>query len=408
MPACPVPRFNELPVVYRGHGNFDGFVRKSDNHIETNIDIIAATFFMLTRYEEAVRETRDEFGRFPARASLAYQENFLNCPIVNEYIELLWSWIHSLAPEIRRKPLWSPNKEFAVCLTHDVDEISRYSLSRANLSTAATKALSREPLAKRVRWACSLAWSYLKFLLHLERDPYDTIDYILKVEGKYHFKSSFYFMACRPGAPDMAYSVNEPKVANIIRKIEDVGGEVGLHGSYDSYNDAEKMAEEKNRLDGVVINANYGCRQHYLRWKTPDTWEVQSKAGLLYDTTLGFPDNVGFRCGICLPFQPFDIVANRVIDIWELPLVVMERSFSYPDYQSFSFEEGYREIVKCIDTVKKFNGVFVLLWHNSFFPSADWMSRKETFEAVLNYINGQNAWVTNGREIIKYFHQRPR
>ncbi len=99
---------------------------------------------------------------------------------------------------------------------------------------------------------------------------------------------------------------------------------------------------------------------------------------------------------------------NRVIDIWELPLVVMERSFSYPDYQNFSFEEGYREIVKCIDTVKKFNGVFVLLWHNSFFPRGEWISRKETFEAVLNYINGQNAWVTNGREIIKYIQQRLR
>jgi len=408
MPAIPLKRYNTLPVLYCGNGSLDSFVRESDSLIETNIDIVASSFFMLTRYEEIILGIRDEFGRFPARASLAYKEEFLNRPIVNEYIELLWSWLHSLTPEICREPLWPDSMEFAVCLTHDVDQVSRYSVSRLTLLRPAAKAQATQPLRKKVWWAVSLILDYLRFLLHLEKDPYDTFDYILGLEGKYGFKSSFYFMACRIGTPDMAYSINERKVIDTIHSIEASGCEVGLHGSYDSYDDVSRMAEEKSRLDGVLSTVHYGCRQHYLRWRTPDTWRIQSKSGLLYDTTLTFPDKVGFRCGICLPFKPFDIVENRVIDIWELPTVVMDASFTYPDYQNYSFEEGYSEIIRHINTVKEVNGVFVLLWHNFFHPRAGWMRQKRIFEAVLNYINEQNAWVTNGREIISYFRQQIR
>ena len=91
MPKSPLSRFNDLPIIYEGNGEFYGWVKESDNLIETNIDIIASSFFMVSRYEEVVINSRDQYDRFPASASLAYKEGFLNRPIVNEYIELLWS-----------------------------------------------------------------------------------------------------------------------------------------------------------------------------------------------------------------------------------------------------------------------------------------------------------------------------
>ena len=150
------------------------------------------------------------------------------------------------------------------------------------------------------------------------------------------------------------------------------------------------MHLEKRKLEESTGNALFGGRQHYLRWKTPNTWEILEQAGLKYDTSLSFADHEGFRCGICLPYKPFDVVENRVLDIWELPLTVMDGSLF--NYQSLFPEEGFQRIKALIDTIKKYNGVFVLLWHNSSFDELRLPGWTEVYEKTLEYIGKQNIF----------------
>ncbi len=402
MPQVPLKRYEGLPIIYPGSGQLNDWVKRSDNLIETNIDIIASSFFMLSRYEEIVRDAKDSHDRFPATASLAYQEGFLDRPIVNEYIELLWGWIHSLMPNLKRKPFWPENKEFAVCLTHDVDSLKRFSVLPPVFDIGRTILKQRNP-----RLALNIALDYLGCLFHLKKDPLDTFDYMLDLEQRYGFKSSFYFMAGGNSKFDSSYSITKPKVKRLIQKIEGRGCEVGLHGSYDSCRDLKRMASEKERLDTVVNFKSCGCRQHYLRFRVPESWRIQERAGLLYDTTLTFADHAGFRCGICLPFKPFDVIENRILDIVELPLTVMEGSLQHPDYQNLPPQQAYEEATKLIKVIKRYQGVFVLLWHSSSFDSlGGWVGWEEVYEKVIEYIGRQNALVTSGREIIGWWKQK--
>lgn len=401
LPPTPLKKYNGLPVIYHGHGS-PQWVRKSEGLIETNIDIIASSFFMLSRYEEVVLDVKDEHDRFPASAGLAYKEGFLGRPLVNEYIQLLWSWIHFLGPDVKPKPLWPENKDFAVCLTHDVDCLKRYSITPPVVSIGS--AILRQ---RNLRLGFNIATDYLGTLFHLRKDPFDTFDYILNLEHNFGFKSSFYFMAGGSSKFDAKYSIAEPKVVKLLRQIEDKGSEVGMHASYNSYNRGEHIVSEKARLDGVVGGESCGCRQHYLRWKTPDTWRFQESAGLLYDATLSFADHAGFRCGFCLPFEPFDIIENRKLNIWELPLTVQEATLQHAGYQNLPPEEAYKEMVKLIQAAKGCHGVFVLLWHNSSFdPLGVWAGWGDVYEKVMEYIAEQNAWVTDGREIMLWWKRR--
>ena len=398
MPVLPLQLFIDLPIIYRGHGNLDGLVRKCENLVETNIDIIASSFFMLSRYEETVQDIKDEHDCFPPMASLGHKEGFLHRPIVNEYAELLWSWIHSLQPELSRKTLWPEGKEFAICLTHDIDSLTKYPSAPKILRVGITQLRRQKP-----RWYLEMARNYLAMLFHLRKGPYETLDDIVKLEGQYGFRSSFYFKAGDSSIHDENL-VGRPKAVSIIRRMEDKGWEVGLHAGYNTYKDVRIMSQERDEVDRAVSKRNYGCRQHCLRWKTPDTWRIQEKLGLLYDTSLGFNDELGFRCGICVPFKPFDIKENRELDIWELPLTVMDASFDSPRYQGLSPEGGYGEIIKHINMVKKYGGCFVLLWHNtSFQPSGEWTRRKETYQKLMKFISTQNVFVTSGREIIQWW-----
>lgn len=116
---------------------------------------------------------------------------------------------------------------------------------------------------------------------------------------------------------------------------------------------------------------------------------------------MSFADHEGFRCGICFPYKPFDIVQNRVLDIWELPLTVMDTSLFV--YQSLTPEEGFQRIKALVDTIKKYNGVFVLLWHNSSFDELRLPRWTQVYEKTLECIGKQNIFNDVAKGVIGWW-----
>ena len=105
-----------------------------------------------------------------------------------------------------------------------------------------------------------------------------------------------------------------------------------------------------------------------------------------------------------MPFKPFDVLENTEVNIWELPLTVMDVTLYNPDRRNLSPEEAYEETIKCIEAVKKAGGVFVLLWHNATIDSSGyWGKFTGVYEKVMEYIGAQNAFVSSGREIIEWW-----
>lgn len=396
MPQLPLRLWNGLPVIYEGNGDVKELVMQSENLMETNIDIIASSFFMLSRYEESILDVRDQHDRFPASASVACKENFLMRPIVNEYMDLLWKWIDGFQIGIERKVLWN-GRDLAVMLTHDVDLVRKYRWWRPPLKSLA-RTIKRGQFGKALHYGLDWITSSLK----IKSDPYWNFDEIIELEHEYGFTSSFYFLAGANAKYDLyRYSISNSKIITLIEKLERAGHEVGLHGSYNSPNDYEIFIKEKNKLDQIVSNKKYGGRQHYLRWKTPDTWRILEKAGILYDSTLGYAECNGFRCGVCFPYKPFDVIADRKMDIWELPLTVMDKLNS--DYQDTDPEYIFQRTKRLINTVKNYNGVFVLLTHNSSFYRLQGLELSNVYEKILAYMSEQCVFNSSAQELVEYW-----
>ena len=396
LPRIPLPRYKDIPVLYLGGEWKEPFITRKGDLIETNIDIIASSFFMLTRYEEVVNHVPtilDEHERFPAIASIAYQENFLHRPIVNEYFEILWYCIKELVPYIEKKSLWR-DKDFALCLTHDVDAVQKYKPLSEALTIGGLLLKQHSPKKAATRFVDNILVALRK-----KNDPFDTFDMILNLEQRYDATSTFFFMT----EPDFSggYCLDEPKVRQTINKVSAAGAEIGLHAGYYSYNNQENINRQKGNLTKILQHGNFGCRQHYLRWKTPDTWRIQEECGIIYDTTLCFADHEGFRAGICHPFQPFDIKENRILNLWEIPLTIMDGSLF--NYRKLSPIEGLSTIESYIETVKKLQGLLVLLWHNSFFDSDIYPGWTDIYEKVLASTVNANGLLTNANNILNHF-----
>ncbi|RLA83041.1 MAG: hypothetical protein DRG78_05530 [Epsilonproteobacteria bacterium] len=316
-----------------------------------NLDIFAASFFMLTRWEEYVNKNRDSHNRFPATESLAYKQGFLDKPIVNEYVEELKTKLLELDSSLEFK-----KKKYELFLTHDVDELYKWKSWKQVFRVVLGDLVKRKSL--------SLAFERVEeyFLIKRDkiRDPFDTFDWLMDKSESVGVKSRFYFMSGGLTEYDNRYKIDELKSLELINKIKKRGHIIGIHPSYNAYNNQEQFKKEKDLLEKTVGKKIVEGREHYLRFEVPMTWQVWEDNGMKVDSTCGYADKEGFRCGTGNEFSVFNILTREKLKLKERPLVVMDCSLF--DYNNNSYSEAKNNI----ERMQKQTKDFTMLWHNSY------------------------------------------
>ena len=342
------------------------------NKIE-ELDIFSASFFMLTRWEEYVNRDRDNHNRFPAYESLAFKEGFLDRPIVNEYLEELKAMLLDIDESLVFK-----KREYKLILTHDVDSTLKYRTIQDGVKEIVGDIVKRKDLKK----AFENIMLKIKVMLKLEKDPYDTFDFLMDISEDIGVKSYFFFMGKGVSKFDNMYSSNDKFLINLVNKIKKRGHHIGIHATYNAYNDFEQFKKEKDELEkNLNLKVLYG-REHFLRFEVPTTWQVWEDNAMSWDSTLCYADREGFRCGVCYEYSLFNILSRKKLNLKERPLIVMEGSFA--TYQEdIEPNEMEKKIVYLMNQVKKYNGEFVFLWHNSSFNTKLWKKYQYIYEKVV-------------------------
>ncbi len=354
-------RTQEIPMVFDDDGVDDGVIySETDSSIQIPYDILTPSFVLLSRYEEFHSERHDEHGRFPYGRSLAEKYDMVEIPLVDEYAMLLRDWLCLYLPYIFEAVPRTPR----IVPTHDIDILYRFT----GRFQAWKSILGRDLLINR---SLSMVWesikSYRNWKIRPSLDPYvEAIDEFLAQEEKRKLSSIFFFKATEKGHPDATYDVQDPILHEVIRVIMAPDyHQIGLHGSYPSANDLQCLQKEKQNLSKLCDEEVRISRQHYLRTffaDDPNSLDLWRNAGITDDYTLGFAERCGFRCGTCHPYPLYDVRHDKVTDIIEHPLIVMDGTLF--DYMKLSVEDA-RSLTQrlkqcCLDV----EGDFVILWHN--------------------------------------------
>ena len=315
-------------------------------------DELAEAFFHLARLEER-GGPRDEHGRFPVSASCL---DPLDPPLERLRARL------SVEP-----PRWR-GARFAVALTHDVDVPWRWTRIGVLGSVARLKrALLERRGAPAIREAHALA----SVPLHKLRgtDPNWSFERICALERSLGTRSTFFVLAGhRHPADGPAPRVYERLRPRVVETLRAAGAEIGLHGSYIAADDESVLAGEKEGLERLAGPVR-GHRYHYLRVDPNANLAPLPRLGLAYDSSLGFPDAVGFRAGIAQPFRPWDAASDRPIELVEIPLAVMDATFE-ERYLGLSAKQATPRIVQLLDWAAERGGGFSILWHTDRFDRA--------------------------------------
>jgi hypothetical protein len=365
LPRLPLARCGDLPVLY-GAPNGDQAIREDGDTVSLAIDVLGSAFFMLTRLEEHVVETRDQYGRFPADAAVAHRGGLLGLPIVDVYVDLLWEALTRRWPGLER-----PRRAYRVALTHDVDDpIARFGRGPRDLvrQLGGDVVLRRDPALAPRRIASWAAGSRGGRRL----DPNNTFDWLMDVSERHGLASAFYFMVAdgTPGAEDPPYPIDHAWIVALMQRIHRRGHELGFHPT-----DVEPERTVRNfaRLRAVAEGAGirqdaWGGRQHYLRWENPSTWRTWERAGLDYDRTLSYPDHIGFRTGTCHPYPVFDVLERRPLRLRERPFQVMDRTIF--EYMGLEPDAAHAAVAEIAAQCRRHDGELCLLWHNNVVMSA--------------------------------------
>jgi hypothetical protein len=363
-----------VPVLFGEHTRLlraeDG---ASGKRIHLPIDIVGSVFLMLSRYEEAVLPERDHHQRFPSSASLAYRSGFLDRPIVDEYLEILWTAMEQIWGLSR------PSRRARTLVSCDVDHPFAFARSLTGIGRHVIRDLVKRQSPKRA--VHSLVGGLSSRWGSQSHDPYHIgVTYIMDTNERAGRSVAFNFIPEVTNSRfDKSEPIDHPSVRALLREVHNRGHEIGVHPGYNTFRQPDAMARSILTLRRVleeesIAQTELGGRQHYLRWETPTTAQLLDQNGLLYDSTLCFADRPGFRCGTCREFVLFDLRHRCQLRLRERPLIVMESSIISHVYMGLGYStEALSLMLRYREICLRFNGDFTLLWHNSHF------SRPEDF-----------------------------
>ena len=177
---------------------------QTDSKCSLPFDVFAASFYLVSRYEEYLPFKADKYGRFEANESLAYKNGFLEEPVVNLWTLKLKQILQGVYPG-----LTFPEKEFKYISSIDIDSAWAY-LHKGFARTAGAF------IKSLIKFNLSDFKERLRVISGYNEDPYYVFDYLKEQESKYGFNSVYFFLTGRYGRFDKNISLKREVFKNLI------------------------------------------------------------------------------------------------------------------------------------------------------------------------------------------------
>lgn len=346
----------------------------NDNSI-LPFDVLAASFYIITRYEEYLPHVSDQYNRFQPQDSILYKMETFETPIINVWAKELGEIITSKYPDIQLK-----KKTFKFIPTYDIDAAWAYRNKGLFRTTAAflrdALVFNTDEIKRRY-----------EVLTKKRIDPFDTFDYQIELQKELKLKPLYFILCGDYNTNDKNISIKNKEFQELIKHIGDYAL-VGIHPSFSSYLQKDVIKDEIKRLSEVLNRDVTMSRQHFLRLSLPKSYQILNELDITDDYTMGYASQAGFRAGYADTFAFFDLENDTKTKLNIHPFALMDGTMR--DYLDLDVHESFDKAKKLVDEVKKVNGTFILLWHNETLSGEKrWEGWITLYRKILDYIISQ-------------------
>ncbi|WP_040278763.1 polysaccharide deacetylase family protein [Psychroserpens damuponensis] len=337
-------------------------------------DIFAASFYLLSRYEEYLPHVKDDYGRFTATESLAYKANFLKQPVVD-----IWAYNLKAILEERFEDFTFPKRTYNIQPVIDVP-MAYYYKQKGLLRTIGGG------LTDLFRFKLKRLYQRFLVLFGFERDPYDTFKWIINKQKQYKFKFIFFFLIGDFSTYDKNININKKKFVSLIKSVGDYS-KVGLKASYFALDDIAILKKEKKKMEYITNYELESTRNSFSKINLPSSYRNLIELEVKKDFTMGYLDYFGFRAGTCTPFLFYDLD-------YEIQTPLLINSFHCIDHALLKLHsqlDKQEALQRLINAVKQVDGTFTPVFHNySFGKDPSWKGFKQLFTQILESVDQQS------------------
>ncbi|WP_298367986.1 polysaccharide deacetylase family protein [uncultured Lutibacter sp.] len=332
-------------------------------------DIFAASFYLISRYEEYLPHVQDKHERFPAEESVAFKNGFLEKPVVDIWAYKFLELLKAKFPNYEFK-----NRSFNMISTIDVD--MAYAYKHKGIVRSIGGYLNDLAHLRFVN-----LWYRLLTNLNLKQDPFNTFSQLITFKKEHNIKTLFFFLLADYTTYDKNISFSTTKFISLIKSVADYA-KVGLKPSYYAVRNEEKLKKEKLRLEGIINTPVTFSRQHYLRLIIPETYQNLIDLDIEEDYSMGYAKHIGFRASTCTPFYFYDLDFEIQTPLKLFPIAIMDTSLK--DGMKFSNEESLNKITQLKNEVIEVDGTFISSFHNDALSENDkWIGWSAIYKEML-------------------------
>jgi hypothetical protein len=335
------------------------------------LDIFSSLFYLLSRYEEWLPHQVDEYGRYAHLNSIAWRENFLHEPLVDKWLADLGEILQAKFKDFSAK-----RKEFRFLPTYDIDEAWSFRNKSVMISLAGTiKDIFRGRM-NRVRERQKVRAGKIG-------DPFDSYDWMDSIHNDYNLSPLYFFLvAGKRSRYDRNIDPSQPEFIELVKRHASKY-KIGIHPSWQS-GDAQTLVSERSRLHSISAQEISSSRQHFIRFRLPDTFRQLIDAGIRDEYSMGYGSVNGFRASASFSFYWYDLEKEQQTSLKLHPFCFMDANCFFEQRQTPLDAE--QEMRAYYDRVKAVNGTFISIWHNTFLGT-DPLFRGWR-EAYLNFLKG--------------------
>lgn len=335
-------------------------------------DIFAASFYLISRYEEYLPHVQDEHERFSVEESLAYQHNFLNRPVVD-------IWAFKLLDALQEK---FPSHEF---VKRSFNHISTFDVNQAYIyrSRGVVRSIGGF-IIDFFTLELNAFIDRVLVLLKVKKDPYDTYDEIVRLKNVYNTPTVLFFLISKVSTFDNNISITKDKYRLLIKSMSDYV-KIGLNSSYFTMNKEELLKKEMQKMESIINTPVSRTRQHMLRNHLPETYQNLIDLEVEEDYTMGYSNHLGFRASTCTPFYFYDLDFEIQTPLKIYPFAVND--YALNEGLNLSVKQAFLKVKELYKEVKAVNGTFVTLFHNELLSDYGiWKGWKGLYGDVLDLI----------------------
>jgi len=350
-------------VTMRRWDGLLGLFPVKDASSDVPFDIFAASFYLLSRYEEYLPHVKDSQGRYSSSESLAVTQNFLKTPIVDIWIERFAIIFSNHFPSVQFKKLVY-RQEIMV----SIPQSNKYSkIGFLRTMGGYMKDMSKLRLLK--------VFKRTQVLLGFKKDPYDIFNWLVNVQKQVDRSFKIFIQLGDYSEDTRNIKHSRKSFMSSIKMIADYC-KVGLLLSPQAIKDASILAKERKRLEALTHRPLKHIHLSDYKLILPHVYREAIEQEIQHDYTMGYPDVIGFRAGTSHSFLFYDLDYEIQTPLMIHPVAI--QSDSIVNYKNHTIDTVSLKDMQQI--TQRVGGTFRINFSNTSFED---VYSKKLFRSIL-------------------------